>query len=344
MNVLVVSNRVPFVHGGAEELCVHLVKQLRLHGVAAEAMRIPFSWNPAERLIEEMLIARSLRLYNVDRLIALKFPAYLIPHVNKVYWLLHQYRQAYDLWDAGRSNIPADARGQAIRGAIRQADNIAFAQARRVYTNSRVTANRLHRYNGVASSILAPPLNDPELFTGGEPAGYIFAGGRINADKRQTLLVHALRHAPAATLVIAGPPDTPADAQRLRAEADAQGVTQRIRFDLRFMPREEMAALVNHASAVAYLPFDEDSMGYVTMEAFQAGKPVITTADSGGVLELVKHGVTGYVAEPDPRSLGAALRAVVQSRETAAQMGAAARRRMIADGLNWPSTIAKLLA
>lgn len=344
MNVLVVSNRVPFVHGGAEELCAHLVTQLRLHGVEAEAMRIPFSWNPAERLIEEMLIARTLRLHNVDRLIALKFPAYLIPHPNKVCWLLHQYRQAYDLWDAGRSNIPADPRGDEIRGAIRQADNTAFAQARRVYTNSRVTANRLHHYNGVASRVLPPPLNDPDLFTGGKPEGYIFAGGRINADKRQTLLVQALRYAPNAKLVVAGPPDTPADAERLRAEADKQGVAPRIRFDLRFLPREEIADLVNHASAVAYVPFDEDSMGYVTMEAFQASKPVITTSDSGGVLELVKQGVTGYVAEPTAHSLGAALRSVTQSPETAVQMGAAARRRMTADGLDWPSTVAKLLA
>ena len=34
----------------------------------------------------------------VDRLIGLKFPAYLIPHPRKVIWLLHQHRQAYDLW------------------------------------------------------------------------------------------------------------------------------------------------------------------------------------------------------------------------------------------------------
>ena len=36
----------------------------------------------------------------------------------------------------------------------------------------------------------------------------------------------------------------------------------------------------------------------MTLQAFLAGKPVITTTDSGGVLDWVEHGVTGLVAEP----------------------------------------------
>ena len=112
MKVLVFTTMVPFVRGGAEELCDHLVRNLRLTpGVEAEAMRLPFTWDPAEGLVDEMLIARSLEIINVDRLIPLKFPAYLARHPNKVLWLLHQYRQAYDLYDAGQSNIGPDARG-----------------------------------------------------------------------------------------------------------------------------------------------------------------------------------------------------------------------------------------
>jgi hypothetical protein len=84
---------VPFVHGGAEELCLNLVRQLRAHGADAEAMALPFTWEPPERLIEEMLITRSLRIANADRVIALKFPAYLVEHPDKTVWLLHQYNR-----------------------------------------------------------------------------------------------------------------------------------------------------------------------------------------------------------------------------------------------------------
>src|SRR4051812_1918696 len=123
MKVLVLNNMAPFIWGGAEELGRHLVHNLRLAGVEAEAIRIPFSWEPSERLIEEVVTCESLRLTNVDRVIALKFPAYLIPHPVKTLWLLHQYRQAYDLWDVGHSNIPATSRGEQVRDFIRAADN-----------------------------------------------------------------------------------------------------------------------------------------------------------------------------------------------------------------------------
>lgn len=105
MKILLVNNMAPFVWGGAEELVVNLQKQLVLAGHEAEIIRIPFQWEPAERIPSQMLMVRSMELYNVDRVIAFKFPAYLIRHPHKTLWLVHQYRQAYDLYDAGQSNL-----------------------------------------------------------------------------------------------------------------------------------------------------------------------------------------------------------------------------------------------
>lgn len=345
MKVLVLSTMVPFVWGGAEELCDHLVRNLRLRrGVEAEAMRIPFTWDPAENLVEEMLIARSLSIFNADRLIPLKFPAYLAPHPNKALWLLHQYRQAYDLFDAGQSNIGRDARGDALRGMIRAADDQAFREARRIFTLSPTGADRLRRYNGFGAEILPQPLNDPELFTGGEAEGYVLASGRVGLGKRQHLLVRAMRHAPGLRLVVAGPPDRPEDADALRRLAAEEGVEDRLTLDLRFLPRADLARLVNGATAVAYLPFDEDSVGYVTMEAFHAGKPVVSTADAGGVLEIVRDGETGAVCDPTPEALGAALSALAAEPARAARLGRNARALLASRGITWPATVEKLLS
>ena len=332
MKVLVLTTMVPFVHGGAEELFDHLVRNLQsTPGIEAEGCRIPFTWNPAERLLDEMAIARQLRLWNVDRVIALKFPAYLVPWQNKVLWLLHQYRQAYDLLDVGQSNIPDDARGAQIIAAIRTADNATFAETTRIYTNAPITSRRLKHHNGVESIVLRPPLNDPELFVAAESDGYVLATGRVNAGKRQHLLVQALRHSPATRLVIAGPPDTPDDADVLRRLVVAEGVGERVTLDLRFLPRTELARLVNSALAVAYLPFDEDSFGYCTMEAFQASKPVLTVTDAGGVLDIVRHGDTGLVTAPDPQSLAVALSALTAAPGRAARLG---HRRRLRDQLD----------
>jgi hypothetical protein len=163
LNVLVLTNHVPFTRENAQDLSELLLFHLRRQGVQAEALHIPFAWEPAERLIEEMLISRSLRVGNVDRLIALKFPSYLVPHPNKVIWLSQQYRPAYDLFDAEQSNIREGASGRRIRKAIRCADNLAFAEARRIYTHAKLAADRLRRYNGFRAKVLAPPVDDPGL-------------------------------------------------------------------------------------------------------------------------------------------------------------------------------------
>jgi len=341
VKVLVLSNRVPYIRGRAEELSFNLVRQLQEAGHQAEEMRIPFSWSPTERLIEEMVIARSLRLTNVDRVIALKFPAYLIPHDNQVIWLLHQFRQAYDLFDAGQSHIERSPRGEAIRAAIRAADEDAFRSARALYATPGA-AKRLDRYHDLHAHVLFAPLNDPELFSGGDDGGFILAAGRVGHAERQGLLIEALAHAPGVRLRVAGPPDDAAMPGALQALAERCGVADRVIFDLRFLPREELAALVNECTASAYIPFDEDSVGYA-MEAFQAGKPVITSTDSGGVLDIVQDGETGLVTAPRPETLGQAMARMIADRSRAACLGAAGRSLLAAHNITWPKALERLL-
>jgi hypothetical protein len=162
VKILIVNNMAPFVHGGAEELASALRAQLIARGHRAEVLRLPFQWEPPDRIPSQMLLARGLVGLNADRVIALKFPAYLVRHPNKTLWLLHQFRQAYDLFDADQSSIPRTQDGDQLRRLIRHADNETFAESRAVYVNSDVTRQRLHKYNGVDSQVLLPPVNDPE--------------------------------------------------------------------------------------------------------------------------------------------------------------------------------------
>ncbi|THC45654.1 glycosyltransferase family 4 protein [Massilia sp. Mn16-1_5] len=344
MKVLIVNNMAPFVWGGAEELAVHLQKNVIAAGHEAEVLRIPFQWEPAARIPSQMLMVRAFELWNVDHVIALKFPAYLIRHPKKTLWLLHQYRQAYDLFDVGQTNLPPGAAGDELRTVIRNADNESFAESRKIFTNSEVTRQRLRHYNGFDAEVLLPPINDAELFGGGATGDYIFAGGRINDMKRQFLLLEAMRHAPRhVKLLIAGPPDSPADGERLRAAVERLGLADRVRLDLRFLPRATYAEYLNGAAAVAYLPFDEDSLGYVSMEAALAGKALITTTDSGGILSLVKHDETGWVAEPHAEALAPVLAEACGNAQRAASRGAAARALWLSLGIDWPHTVEKLL-
>lgn len=346
MKILVVNNMVPFIRGGAEALADHLVANLcRTRGVSAELLRIPFSWQPYERVVEEMTLCRMMELYHVDRVIGLKFPAYLIPHAHKTLWLLHQYRQAYDLFDRRQSHIPDTHEGNSIRDLVKQTDNACFGAAKKIFTNSTTTQERLRHYNGVASAVLQPPLNDPERFSNLSTGDYIFAGGRINSGKRQILLVKALKLCRSGVrLVIGGPPDTPSDAEALIAAAADPALEGRIRLDLGLLDRDKLAAYVNHALACAYLPIDEDSAGYVTMEAFQAEKPVITSTDSGGILDIVLDQITGVVAEPTPEFLADAMDSLFLDRSRAQQLGRAGHMLWSERNITWPHTIERLLS
>lgn len=344
MKILIVNNMAPFIWGGAEELATHLEKNLIIAGHEAEILRIPFQWEPAARIPSQMLMVRALELWNVDRVIALKFPAYLIRHPQKTLWLLHQYRQAYDLYDAGHTNLPPGMQGQELQAMIQQADHESFTESRHIFSNSEVTRQRLKKYNGFDAKVLLPPVNDPELFSGGKADDYIFAGGRINSMKRQHLLLEALAHADKRVkLIIAGPPDTASDARQLHQTVERLSLKDRVKLDLRFLPREAYTDYINHATAVAYLPFDEDSLGYVAMEAATAKKALMTTTDSGGVLSLVKHEETGWVAEPNAESLARMMNAAFQRSAQTVNYGEAAQALWHDLDINWPHTVETLL-
>lgn len=345
MKVVVLNTMEPFVHGGAEELALNLKDQLELRGHEVELLRLPFRADPPDGLPAQVLMARSLKIENADKVIALKFPAYLVEHPNKTVWLLHQLRQAYDFFDAGQSNIPSGADGDYLRRVVKEADRSSLGSVGRLFVNSAVTRDRLLKYNGLPSRILLPPLNQPEYYGGGPDLGYIFAGGRINGHKRQLDLIHALALTKStARLVVAGPADSEADDLALRRAVSAHGLEDRVTLDVRFLERTEYAQYVNECSAVAYLPFDEDSVGYVTMEAAAAGKPVITTNDSGGVLQLVVEGKTGWVATPTSEGLARVMDDAFSDARGRERYGRALAKRWNGLDATWESTIEKLLA
>jgi glycosyltransferase involved in cell wall biosynthesis len=120
---------------------------------------------------------------------------------------------------------------------------------------------------------------------------------------------------------------------------DGGGASNRVEL-AGFVADDDLVPLLADALAVVYAPYDED-YGYVTLQAFLAGKPVVTTTDAGGVLDWVDDGVTGFVVEPTPEAIGAALDRLAGDPGLAARMGAAGRARAVA--LDWPTVVATLL-
>ncbi len=342
MNVAIVNNQSPFIRGGAELLAEWLADRLRRDGHGAEVIRIPFAWSPAERVVDSMMAARLIRIPNVDRVVALKFPAYLVPHDDKIMWLLHQFRQAYDLWGTPYQDIPNTPSGHRVRDAVIEADNLHLRQVPRIFTNSSTVGARLMRHNGIASTVLHPPLAEPEAYWCDRYGDYVFYPSRISAGKRQVLAVRAMAHVHGAgRLIIAGPPESDGALAELREEIAYQDVEDRVTLLPGWMDEQEKRRLIAGARAIIYVPVGEDSYGYVSLEAFESCKPVLTMADSGGVLELVIDGLNGIVAHSSVL-LGAAIERVLDDEPLARRLGEAGHQRLREMDISWDHVVSSL--
>jgi len=341
MKVIVASTYVPFVDGGGRMIVRDLVSALEDRGHEVDTVEIPFlsDWR---QMPAQMLAIRMMDLADRgDRLIAIRTPSYLLRHRRKVLWFIHHHRGAYDLWGTPYQHIPYTPEGLSARRALRQADDIAFAEASRIYTNSGVVRDRLRRFNGVDADVLYPPLAHPERFTAGRSQDYLIYVSRLTHHKRQWLAMEAMaRHDGDVRLVIAGVPDNPEHLERLERLAETSG--GRITLLARWISDAEKEDLIRHALGVLYIPLDEDSYGYPTLEAFHAGKPVITCTDSGGTLELITDGVNGIVAEPTPEALAAAIRRLADDRVNAERMGRAGAASIDDLGIGWDRVVAAL--
>jgi glycosyltransferase involved in cell wall biosynthesis len=340
MKIAVLNNCVPFVSGGAEHLADALCRKLIEFGHQATLIRIPFRWEPPNRIVECMLACRLLRVPNVDRVIALKFPAYYVPHDDKVLWLLHQFRQAYDLWGTPYQGLPNTSDGLRVRNTILQADNAHLSQANRIYTNSAVTSGRLMRFNGIPSTVLHPPLMEPDQFRCGDYGDYVFLPGRITASKRQHLVVESMRHVSTRVkLIVAGKEEAEEDIQRIRSSIRDFGLSDRVTLINRFISEQEKVELMAGALCCAYIPYDEDSYGYVALESYLSRKPVVTCTDSGGTDLLVKDGITGCLVPPEARAIAKALDSLYSDRQRARKMGEEGRRLVQQLDISWERVI-----
>jgi glycosyltransferase involved in cell wall biosynthesis len=336
--ILVCNAQVPFASGGAERHADGLVREIRAAGHEVELVRLPFKWYPREEILTSALAWRLLDVSEadgkrVDLVIPMKFPSYLVRHENKVVWLIHQFRQAYDRFGTPESDFTASPADTRWRELVADADRTGLGEARKVFTNAKNTADRLARFNGIAAEALyhPPPLAGRYR---SEPAqGFALAAGRLDSWKRMDLAIGAAA-AGKFRLVIAG--DGP-DRARLEAIAKKSGA------DVRFAGRvsdEELLTLYATSSAVIFPPADED-YGYIALEAFLSKKPVVTCTDSGGPLEFVVDGENGRVVAPDATAIAEATAGLLSDSKKSGEFGGRGFERV--RGISWSHAVHSLL-
>ncbi len=152
----------------------------------------------------------------------------------------------------------------------------------------------------------------------------VLYAGRQTKEKGIELLAGAFeiarRHEPRLRLVLAGDgPEGSHLRQRLGGSAEFLG----------WLDGEELAHAYADADAFLF-PSETDTYGQVVVEAQASGVPVVAVA-AGGPADLIEHGRSGLLAEPDADELAAKLVRLVENRALRARLAggglAAARDR-----------------
>jgi glycosyltransferase involved in cell wall biosynthesis len=345
VRIAVLTNMAPFVRGGAELLAERLCQELATGGHEVELVRIPFDWSTPETVLASAATAACLRIDAADLVIAMKFPAYLVAHPRMVVWLVHPFRQVHDLWDTPQGWSSDDPDQAATREVILTMDCAALARSSQVFAISDIIADRLAATTGVRADVLMTPPNWTDTISPGPYGNYILALGRVGRAKRQLLAIEALAQTRSGVrLVIAGPPDAPDEGREIEQRVSELGLAERVDLHLEFISEDVKRSLLSGARGVIYLPIEEDSYGYVCLEAYQAHKPVITATDSGGTHILVQQGRTGLVVQPDPEALALAMDSLATSTRHAEALGVAGARLAAELPLSWTAVIGRLLS
>jgi glycosyltransferase involved in cell wall biosynthesis len=302
---------------------------------------VPFKWYPGARVLTQAFLWRMLDLDEadgrpIDMVVATKFPSYVVRHRDKRVWLVHQFRQAYELDGTELGQYGASPSDRALRRQVQELDRIALGEATRLFATSGNVAGRLERWTGLVAEVLPHPPQALPYRTGASQ-GFVLSASRLDRAKRIDLLLEGARLQPGFDVVIAS--DGP-DRDRLEGITRTSGLDGRVRFEGR-VSADRLAELYATCSSVYYAPVDED-FGMGPYEAFLSGKPVITTTDAGGPLDIVHDGKTGLVVEPTAAAIGRAAAWLGAHQDEATALGRAGKA--LADEVTWDRSIARLLA
>jgi glycosyltransferase involved in cell wall biosynthesis len=342
--VAVVTSDVPFVEGGHLVIARATVRALREAGHEADLLLTP-----------QNRFGRQLRAYaatrftdvgmdglgrTIDQVVSFRFPSYAVKHPVHVCWLNHRMREYYDLWEVLRAQLGPKGRvKESLRRALIRAIDTRLLKRNvtKLYAQSKTIQARLSRWGRIPSEVLYPPPPQRSYRTEGY-GNFIFTVSRLHPLKRIHLLIDAMalvRNPSLRAVIVGDGPERPA----LEARVKDRGLAGRV---VLLGETDEESILDRYARcrAVFFCPLRED-YGLVTAEAFASRKAVLTAEDSGGPVELVENGKTGFVLPPKPEAIADKLDVLADDKGLAERLGANAQAFMA--GISWESVVRKLL-
>jgi glycosyltransferase involved in cell wall biosynthesis/GT2 family glycosyltransferase len=318
--------------GGAERFYGALAGAIEQLGHEVELVSRPAPEPDFETICANYEAFSSLELSEFDAVISTKAPTYAVSHPNHVVYLVHTVRAFDDMFES--LFAPVEREMAEKRQRLHRIDFRALCGAKKIFTIGSEVSDRLYKWRGLNSEVIHPPLA-VDGFRNDGVGDYFFMPGRLHAWKRVSLVIEAVKSSDLPMrLLISG---TGEEEKQLRKLADGD---KRIEF-LGHISDSELVDLYAGALAIPFVPVRED-YGYVTLEAFASGKPVLTCSDSGEPVRFVSPGENGLLCDPSVEAVREGLEWLFRNPEEAAGMGEAGRK--LIEGMSWSSVAERLLS
>ncbi len=341
MNIAIIGpSPIPFTMGGMEYLLRGLVNNIsELSNHKVELIKLPTKEDNFWNIIDSYRQFYKLNLDHFDMVISTKYPAWMVEHNNHICYMAHRLRGLYDTYhftklplepdrknteinkildylDSSevsidgllellealrkmKNNIPDyyfDLPSPFLRKIVHFLDDQGLKKIKKFYSISQTVKDRKEYFpENSKVEVVYPPSFLKNLKNGAYD--YLFTISRLDNAKRVQLIVEAMKYVKEdIKLKIAGTGPMEKELKKI-AEND-----KRIEF-LGFVSDSEAEEYYANSKGVIYIPYEED-YGLVTIEAMMCKKPVITCSDSGGALEFVVDGITGFISIPNPKEIG----------------------------------------
>ncbi len=338
---IVAPSPIPYSLGGAEKLWQRMFDYInRYTEHQCELIKIPIKEDNFYNLIDAYYRFYKLDLSHFDMIISGKYPAWMVKHQNHYLYMLHPLRGLYDLYDfkrfkdekipnflknitsiddmfsrvfeLKRENIKIDFPSKFAKCVIQFLDSHAQKSIKKFFAISKtVSLRKEYFFTNQKIKVIYPPTNIENLYS--NSYDYFFTVSRLDKPKRVDLIVKAYIKANInIPLKIAG---IGLELNNIKSIAEDN---PNIKF-LGYISDIDLGNYYSNALATIFIPYQED-YGLVTIESMLSKKPVITTNDSGGVLEFVKNGKSGLIVNANIDELSKAIKKLT-NRELAREMG-----------------------
>lgn len=296
------------VEEDAKRIEADLAAFLEEHGHEVQPLALP-ALGPLPAALSTVACHRLLDLSaSADVLLCLSGIGAILPHPNKIVWLLDPGPLA-----SGPANDPrrlADFRQQFVNRSV----TAALREARRLFVPSHFGKQRLRELGVRQAQVVQPPRDARKTMFKRNAGPELLCLAPLVESQRPHLLVEALASVAEPTRARWLAPFADTDLlHQVRAQAQDLGVAKRLTVEVRKVDRSEQEYLLSQALALVHLQVEGWLIGSALRRAASLGVPVLLCRDAGAGSEIFIQDAIDQLPEPNVNAIAEGIARIIST-------------------------------